>query len=46
MNKEIIFSRNQYKLKYTDLLESYLSNGYEDLEQIDFINSEILILGV
>jgi hypothetical protein len=45
MNKEIIFSRNQYELKYNDLLESYLSNGYEDLEQIDFINSEILIYG-
>lgn len=43
MNKEIIFSRNQYKEKYNDLLESYLSNGYEDLEQIDFIESEILL---
>lgn len=43
MNKEIIFSTKEYKEKYNDLLESYLSNGYEDLEQVDFINSEILI---
>lgn len=42
MNKEIIFSAKEYKEKYNDLLETYLSNGYEDLEQIDFIKSEIL----
>ena len=42
MNKEIIFSAKEHKEKYNDLLETYLSNGYEDLEQIDFIKSEIL----
>lgn len=43
MNKEIIFSAKEYKEKYNDLLESYLSNDYEDIEQIDFIESEILL---
>jgi hypothetical protein len=43
MNKEIIFSAKEYKEKYNDLLESYLSNGYEDLEEIDFIKSEIIL---
>ena len=43
MNKEIIFSAKEYKEKYNDLLETYLSNGYKDLDEIDFINSEILL---
>lgn len=45
MNTEIIFSAKEYEKKYNSLLESYLSNGYEDLDQIDFIESEILIYG-
>ena len=43
MKKEIIFSSKEYQIKYYDLLESYLLNGYEDLEEIDFIKSEILL---
>lgn len=40
MNKKIIFSAKEYKVKYNSLLESYLLE-YEDFEEIDFINIEI-----
>jgi hypothetical protein len=42
MDREIIFTRNEYKEKYKGLMQSYLL-GYEDLDEIDFIKSEILL---
>lgn len=40
MNREIIFTREEYKEKYNGLMQSFKLE-YADYEEIDFINNEI-----